>query len=265
MGNAARLREIVRIVYHPLYLTDYSTASCETPARVSSIIADLSDKFEFVTPEACQEEDVLMCHSEGILARERLDPQRCPVAMMAAGGAIKTARLAMKGFISFGVIRPPGHHASPDNNWGFCFFNNMGIALKLLLKEELIRSATVLDIDLHFGDGTDNIFSGYRNVHVLNIQSGNPGDFIGETKSALSRIKESDIIGISAGFDQYELDWGGNLSTKDYRTIGTIAGEFARKVTRGKIFGILEGGYYVADLGRNLIALLEGMVEGREG
>jgi hypothetical protein len=84
MVKAARLRETVRIVYHPLYLTDYSTAGCETPARVSSIIADLSDRFEFITPEACGEEDVLMCHSEGILARERLDTQRFPVALMAA-------------------------------------------------------------------------------------------------------------------------------------------------------------------------------------
>jgi len=265
MLNAARLRETVRIVYHPLYLTDYSTASCETPARVSSIISDLSGRFEFITPEACGEEDVLMCHSEGILARERIDTQRFPVALMAAGGAITAAKLAMKGFVSFGVIRPPGHHASPGDNWGFCFFNNMGIALKSLLKEGLIQSATVLDIDLHFGDGTDNIFSGYRNVHVLNIQSGNPEAFIVETRTALSHIRESDIIGISAGFDQYELDWGGNLSTEDYRTIGAIAGEFARMVTKGRIFGILEGGYYVPDLGKNLIALLEGMVQGREG
>src|SRR4030042_1033954 len=78
----------------------------------------------------------------------------------AAGGAIKAAQIAMEGEVSFGLIRPPGHHASPDGCWGFCFFNNIAVALARLQSEDLIENALILDFDLHFGDGTNNIFEG---------------------------------------------------------------------------------------------------------
>lgn len=259
MAEETGLSEHVRIVYDPMYLTPYSTAGCESPQRVQSIMAHLSDRFTILQPESCTEDDILMCHSEGLLIREKTVSDRYEAARRAAGGAILTARLAMEGYVGFGVIRPPGHHASPDHNWGFCFFNNMGIAIKKLLKEEKIKSAVILDIDLHFGDGTDNIFKGYRNVQVLNISGANPADYIAETREALDKIERSDMLGISAGFDQYELDWGGNLSTADYRTIGEIAAEFAADKTGGRLFGLLEGGYYIPDLGENLVALLTGM------
>lgn len=263
MNVDSRMKEQVRIVYHPMYITNYPQVSCESPDRVQSIMSVLSKHFTVEKPTACSDEDVLLCHSRGLLEMERTADERFPVAKMAAGGAILSAELALKGYAAFGVIRPPGHHANPDHNWGFCFFNNMGIALSKLLKEEKIRSAVVLDIDLHFGDGTDAIFRSQRNVSVINIQASNPDDFIGETHAELAKVKEADIIGISAGFDQYELDWGANLSTDNYRTIGEIAGAFAREKANGRIFGILEGGYYVPDLGKNLLALLEGMVKGR--
>jgi acetoin utilization deacetylase AcuC-like enzyme len=219
----------------------------------------LGSKFPIVEPDPCSESDILLCHSEGLLAMEKQDAERFNVAKRAAGGAITAADLALAGTIPFGVIRPPGHHANPDHNWGFCFFNNMGIAIRKMQKEKRIQKAVILDIDLHFGDGTDTIFKGDSNVHVLNIQSSNPEDFIRETEAKLSSVGDTDIIGISAGFDQYEKDWGSNLSTEDYRTIGALAGDFAEHHAGGKIFALLEGGYYIPDLGTNALALLEGM------
>ncbi|HPB81313.1 MAG TPA: histone deacetylase family protein [Spirochaetota bacterium] len=261
--DTEKLRDIVRIVYHPSFVTNYSTASCESPDRVQSIMATLKDQFDVVEPEQCTDEDILLCHSEGLLMSEKINAQRFDIAKRAAGGAIKTAELALEGFISFGVIRPPGHHANPDHNWGFCFFNNMGIAVTKLLNENKISTAVVFDIDLHFGDGTDVIFKGNSDVKVLNIQSSNPGDFINEAKARLADIGDVDIIGISAGFDQYEKDWGANLSTDDYRIIGAIAGTFAKEHANNKIFAILEGGYYIPDLGNNVYALIEGISEAR--
>lgn len=264
MEDMSRLHEMVRIVYHPRYLTNYATASCEIPSRVQSIMSFLGERFTIIEPEPCREEDILLCHSEGLIAMEKTDGVRFETARISAGGAIRAAELALEGRVPFAVIRPPGHHASPDHNWGFCFFNNMGIAVKKLIKEGKIRTAVILDIDLHFGDGTDNIFKGYRNVRVLNIQSSNPDDFINETKSSLAVIENADIIAISAGFDQYEKDWGANLSTEDYRVIGEIAGNFAIEKAGGRIFSILEGGYFVPDLGKNVLALLEGICRNRQ-
>ncbi|MBP7603665.1 MAG: histone deacetylase family protein [Spirochaetes bacterium] len=265
MRGISRHRKLVRLVYHPIYLTPYSTADCESPERVRAIMSRLASVLEVVEPEPCAEEDILRCHTHTLLAQEKNSPDRYEAARMAAGGAIRAAREALDGFVAFGVLRPPGHHANPDHNWGFCFFNNMGVAIKRLLHEGLVDSAVILDIDLHFGDGTEAIFRPHRNVRVLNIQSSQPGEFLRETRAALDAVERTGIIGISAGFDQYEHDWGGNLSTDDYRTIGHIAGAFAREKAGGKIFGILEGGYYVQDLGKNLEALLTGICEGRSG
>lgn len=252
----------IRIVYHHDYQTHYTTASCETPARVKSIMEFLDGRFPVIQPEECTDEDILLCHSDGLLTIEKQMPDRYHIARLAAGGAITAAHLALEGFTSFAAIRPPGHHANPDHNWGFCFFNNMAIAIMKLLSDESINSATILDIDLHFGDGTDTIFKSHNNINVLNIQSSNPDDFVKSTESSLKTIDNSDIIAISAGFDQYEKDWGANLSTDDYRKIGVLAGEFARSRCNGRIFTILEGGYYIPDLGINVESLLMGIMQG---
>jgi acetoin utilization deacetylase AcuC-like enzyme len=64
------------------------------------------------------------------------------IAALAAGGAIQAARLGLEA-PSFGAIRPPGHHASSDSCWGFCYFNNMAVALLTLKDEGLIETATI--------------------------------------------------------------------------------------------------------------------------
>ena len=75
---------------------------------------------------------------------------------------------------------------------------------------------------------------------------------------AIATSENYDIIGVSAGFDTYEKDWGRSLRTGDYETIGNIIRE-AAKSCRGRRFTLLEGGYYVADLGRNVRSFLEGL------
>ena len=257
--NRKNRDERVRIIYHPDYMNDYVTASCETPDRAASIIKALEDRYTVIKPKPCADEDILLCHSEGILIAEKTCLSRYETARLAVGGALNAFELAMEGYTAFAAVRPPGHHASPDHNWGFCFFNNIAIAVKKGLENRVINSAVILDIDLHFGDGTDNIFAYDDRVKVLNIQSSNPEDFIRETEDSLNMIKKTDIIAISAGFDQYEKDWGGNLSTDDYRKLGEISAGFAKAKTGGKQFAVLEGGYYIPDLGKNALALIEGM------
>jgi hypothetical protein len=93
------------------------------------------------------------------------------IAALAAGGAIQAARLGLE-TPTFGAIRPPGHHASRDSCWGFCYFNNMAVALLTLKDEGLIETATILDFDLHYGDGNVNILD-HRKLGD-NLQSGKP-------------------------------------------------------------------------------------------
>jgi acetoin utilization deacetylase AcuC-like enzyme len=256
----------VTIVFHPDYLTGYSAVECESPERVASIMRCIGNDMNVVTPAPCEERDLLLCHSEGLVMTERMDPVRYRTALLAAGGAIRAAELALEGFVAFGVLCPPGHHANPGHNWGFCIFNNIAIAVRRLLADGRIRNAVILDIDLHCGDGTEEIFRYSDSVELINIQAGSPGEFLEKTRSSLEEsVPRADILAISAGFDQYVRDWGKNLDTVDFYGIGLIAGDFARRRCGGAVFGVLEGGYYTPDLGLNCIALLNGLHESAGG
>lgn len=240
----------MKVVYHPKYLEDYPTASCECPERVSSILEKL--KYEIVTPEKASEQDIELAHSPShIQSVKKNNPEAYEVALYSAGGAVKTAEIALNEPV-FGLIRPPGHHASRNSAWGFCFFNNMAISVKMLKEQSFIEKALVLDIDLHFGDGTVNILGDEPWVSILNVQTYDREEFVKEIKKTLDNT-EYDIVGVSAGFDTYEKGWGGILTTEDYHTIGKLVKNYCEKR-----FALLEGGYYLPDLGKNVKAFVEG-------
>ena len=230
----------------------------ESPERVKAIYDELKNDFEFVEPKPCSEDDLLLVHTPSIIKSVKINPLLFEVASLAVGGAILTSELAIKGDKAFGLIRPPGHHASPDHHWGFCFFNNMAIAMERLIRNNKIKKGLVLDIDLHFGDGTDNFFSSRKDMVVANIQASDRKSFVEQVKQVLE-INIYDIIGISAGFDRYELDWGATLTTEDFEEIGKLVAINASKKCNGRCFALLEGGYYLPDLGKNVKALLNGM------
>jgi acetoin utilization deacetylase AcuC-like enzyme len=248
----------LKVVYHDLYLTDYPTASCETPARVAAIMRVLKEHYSVVHPSPASDDDVALVHTQSILKSVKSDPGLYSAAVMAAGGAIMAAQTALKGEPTFAAVRPPGHHASPGSHWGFCFFNNVAIAIEKLIRTGKISQALILDIDLHFGDGTDNFFAGRREVVVANIQDNHRETFLKSVDRALAS-NEYDIVAISAGFDRHQEDWGGTLATEDYFTIGRNVRDNAVARCSGRYFAVLEGGYNTSILGENALALCRGM------
>lgn len=248
----------LKVIYHELYRTDYPTASCEAPDRVEAVMAVLGKHYQVVKPSFATEEDILLVHTRGILKSVQDDPALFDAAAMAAGGAVMAGEMAVHGQPTFAAVRPPGHHASPGSHWGFCFFNNVAIALEKLLRNKRISHALVLDIDLHFGDGTDNFFAGRREVFVANIQDNRRERFLESVDKALSS-HEYDLVAVSAGFDRHKLDWGGTLDTQDYFTIGRAVRDYASTNCQGRCFAVLEGGYNTAVLGENALALCRGM------
>jgi acetoin utilization deacetylase AcuC-like enzyme len=74
------------------------------------------------------------------------------IASLAAGGAVLASEIGMNE-PCFALVRPPGHHASSNTAWGFCFYNNMAIAMERLKRNGAIEKAHILDFDLHFGTG----------------------------------------------------------------------------------------------------------------
>jgi acetoin utilization deacetylase AcuC-like enzyme len=248
----------LKVIYHDAYLTDYPTASCEMPQRVQSIMKVLEQHYELLKPLPAEDEDILTVHTQSILKSVKSDPGLFEAATLAAGGAIMAADLAYQGQPTFACVRPPGHHASPSSHWGFCFFNNVAISIERLLRKRKVSHALILDIDLHFGDGTDNFFAGRRQVVVANIQDNYREMFLKNVDRALNS-KEYDIIAISAGFDRHVEDWGGTLTTEDYFTIGRAVRDYAKSKCDGRYFAILEGGYNTNVLGENALALCQGM------
>ena len=126
-----------------------------------------------------------------------------------------------------------------------------------LRRNEKIGSAYVLDIDLHFGDGTANILENKDYVTVYNVTADQREAYLAEVREEM-RDCRADVIAISAGFDNHEEDWGGTLRTEDYREIGGMVLEAAGR-QGGSCFAILEGGYNHQVLGYNVMALINGL------
>jgi acetoin utilization deacetylase AcuC-like enzyme len=245
----------VKVVYHEDFIPSYTMDPAAADGRMEAILDVISKRVTFVKAVPASEEDIAAVHTKYHIE----DVRRMGiynVAALAAGGAIQAATIGLEE-PCFALIRPPGHHASANSSWGFCYFNNMSIALEKLKREGKIKKAYVLDIDLHFGDGTVNTLGGLGYVTLFNPSSSSRGEFLKQVQKNLP-TEGVDIIGVSAGFDYAKEDWGGVLERSDYTEIGQMVREAAKKCIGG-CFAILEGGYNHKVLGHNCMAFLEGL------
>lgn len=237
----------MKIIYSRKFEDKYPTNPVENPDRVRLSAIELGD-YEFAEPSYASLEDIRRVHgAEHVENVKRRGIFKA--ASLAAGGAICAAELAVQGEPAFALIRPPGHHAAANRAWGMCFFNNMAIAVQKIRSRA--RRVLIIDIDLHFGDGTVSIFRGDENVKIVNpgavdlefnyLQLDSSG-YLRQVNDAFQGF-DYDIVGVSAGFDTYFEDWGELLRLEDYLEIGRIVREGSKKCG-GRRFAILEGGYH---------------------
>jgi len=246
-------------VFHERFYEVYVSDPAAAAGRMEAIVDALRNDFEWVEPSQASEEDIARVHSAEHTERIKRSRDLYEMGSLAAGAAIMAAELACRGEPAFGLIRPPGHHASPESCWGFCYFNNIAIAIRKLMETGQIKKALILDFDLHFGDGTENAFTGIPEVAYFHPESSNRGEFVEKVRKRLERAEGFDLLSVSAGFDRHVEDWGGLLTTDDYRTIGFLVKANSQKFCGGRRFAVLEGGYNHAVLGQNVRAFLEGM------
>jgi acetoin utilization deacetylase AcuC-like enzyme len=251
----------MKVVFHENFRPSYTSDPAAEGGRMEAVERAIRDKATWVRAIPATEEEITAVHTPVQLERVRREGIY-NIAALAAGGAIQAAAIGLTE-PCFGLIRPPGHHASAASSWGFCYFNNMAIALEKLRRDGKIQSALVLDFDLHFGDGTVNILEGREYVAILNPAAVDRNGYLKEVSHFLADRK-ADIIGVSAGFDHHAEDWGGLLATEDYRQMGCLVREASLK-NGGGCFGLLEGGYNHRVLGLNVRAFLEGLEDAKPG
>jgi len=88
--------------------------------------------------------------------------------------------------------------------------------------------------------------------------AGNNKDYLREIENYIHDIGYVDIVGVSAGFDSYKEDMGKKLTTFDFYLIGRLMKKFTKRMGHERRFAILEGGYYLPDLGKNVLAFCQG-------
>jgi acetoin utilization deacetylase AcuC-like enzyme len=255
----------IKIVFHERYYNSgYAMDPAADEGRLDGIMSLIKSKpkmYEIITPNPASEADILRAHGRNHYERIERDPLLYELAALAAGGAIMAAEKAYDGEPAFAVIRPPGHHASSDSCWGFCYFNNMSISLLKLYSEKKIKKAFILDFDLHTGDGNINILQNRKDgfiVSILNPVSLERGNYLQEVEEHMENLTDVDIFAASAGFDQGIGDWGSLLYPEDYTNLGRLIKEYSEKLCQGRRYAILEGGYNHDVIGLNTDAFCKG-------
>jgi acetoin utilization deacetylase AcuC-like enzyme len=152
----------------------------------------------------------------------------------AVGGTIAAARHALTHGLAMNLAGGT-HHAFPDHGEGFCVFNDVAVAIRLLQREGRLRRAAVVDLDVHQGNGTHAIFAGDPDVFTFSMHGGRnypfhkvagtldveladgTGDdaYLGELAAALPRVladSAPDLVVYIAGVDPHEGDRLGRLA-----------------------------------------------------
>ena len=120
----------MKVVFHDDFYQEYCSDPAAASGRMEAVIDVINSKVEIIKAEQALEEDISAVH-----ARSQIEYVKSAgvygISALAAGGAIQAATIGLQE-PAFGLIRPPGHHASDNSSWGFCYFNNMAIALQRL-------------------------------------------------------------------------------------------------------------------------------------
>jgi len=218
------------------------------------------------------------------------------VALRAAGAAMRATELVMRGDTraGFGLVRPPGHHATPSQAMGFCLFNNAAVAARAAQRLHGAGKVAVVDIDVHHGNGTQDVF--YEDPSVLYcslhqwplypgtgparetgagagegttvnvpLPPGTDGDgwlqaFEARVVPAL-RAHAPDLIVVSAGYDAHTADPLAELrlSTDTYAQVASRLAALAGELCGGRTVWVLEGGYDLDALAASVGASLQAL------
>jgi acetoin utilization deacetylase AcuC-like enzyme len=203
------------------------------------------DLFE---PQPAALEDVLLVHTDDYVTRLRAgalterEVRRLGLpwskalvrrSFLAASGTINAARFALAEGVGSNLAGGT-HHAFADHGEGFCVLNDVAIAIRALRRDGLIKRASVVDLDVHQGNGTATIFAedaavftfsmhGAKNYPLFKTRSTldveladgtGDEDYLRVLAENLPRVfaHEPDLVFYLGGADPYAGDKLGRLS-----------------------------------------------------
>ena len=285
----------------------------EHPGRIESVwqhleAGGISSKLHAIEPILPQMDQLLLTHTrehlsmlDWIAGQERLVmidadtyalPESVDIAKRAAGACIPVIDHILSGRATNGLVavRPPGHHATQQRPMGFCLLNNVAVAAHHLQHTHQFDRILIVDIDVHHGNGTQDIF--YHDPGVLFVSTHQyqypffPGtgaiNEIGEGKGRgytlniplkpgsgdsnylrlfneviwpAARRYEPQMILVSAGFDAHWVDplASMNLSLPGYAAVTRTLISMADELCNGRIAFVMEGGYDLQALGHGML------------
>ncbi|ORY22508.1 hypothetical protein BCR39DRAFT_551487 [Naematelia encephala] len=296
----------------------------EDPMRIKRIFTKLAEagmikrmkklQFEEVKPE-----QVLLVHTEDHMVKVEgtaslsdemihdskqyydqlslyVNRETATCARLSCGGVIQACTSVCLGEVrnAFAIVRPPGHHAEPDEPMGFCFYNNVAVAAKEMIKQNMAKKVLILDWDVHHGNGTQRAFWNDPNVLYISLHRHDGGRFYptsdfgaldmvgegpGEGRSvnipwpsagfgdgdyiyAFQKIVmpiayefDPDLVIISAGFDAAEGDMLGECHVSP-AGYGHMT-HMLCALAKGKVVVALEGGYNLDAISRSALAVAQ--------
>jgi len=278
--------------------TGYSRAGHpERPARITGTLARLKNQAElpltFDEPGRISDAQILRAHAPAMLARLQsphdFDADTpffediATFARASSAAALDALKIARNGENVFSLMRPPGHHATREQSMGFCYLNNIAIAVLEAVATGAKRVA-VFDFDVHHGNGTEEILLNLPGVEFFSVHQhpAYPGTgtanrgrncfnypvapsapratYRAALTHALGDLKHfrPNLIAVSAGFDAYAHDplAQGSLLAEDFHWLGQEL-----RALKIPFFSLLEGGYS-HELPELIFAYLKG-VEGK--
>ena len=286
---------------HPRFIEHDFPGHPEHAGRIQAVWQELatqslSDQMWQADFQPASDEQILAVHSQAHLERlisiasqdrtTRIDadtyalPVSLEIARLAAGAVTGAVDLIAEGQANnaLAIVRPPGHHATPDWQMGFCLLNNIAIAARHAQRVHGLERVMIIDYDVHHGNGTQDVFYADPSVLFISIHQsplypgsgslsergqghgkgftlnaplpGGLGD--GAYELIFSEVVEPaaqqfapELMLVSAGFDAHWADplAGMRLSLAGYDHIARHCLRLADEHCDGRIVFVMEGGY----------------------